>query len=124
VKFTQEGSVRVVARLRTEGSEPQLEMEVADTGVGMSQQELSRIFGAFLQDDQSTTRRFGGTGLGLSITRRLVELMGGDIEVASESGQGSVFAFRLPTGPLEGMEIEPCSGLDAEHHSTACRHTD
>ena len=92
IKFTEQGSVTLVAR--REGSV--LCFEVHDTGIGMSPEVLAKIFTPFEQADNSTTRRFGGTGLGLTITRRLVELMDGQIEAASQAGQGSCFSVRLP----------------------------
>jgi CheY-like chemotaxis protein len=72
-----------------------ISIEVADSGVGMSPEVMSRIFDPFEQADGSTTRKHGGTGLGLSISQRLVKLMGGEIKVSSTPGQGSVFSFSL-----------------------------
>ena len=97
VKFTERGEVGVRVSLdrRAEGR-AWVRVEVRDTGIGISAQELGRLFAPFSQADASTTRRFGGTGLGLSISKRLVELMGGDIGVESQPGQGSVFWFVLP----------------------------
>ena len=98
VKFTERG--RVVVELRTwhrEDGDPRwLECAVSDTGIGMGPAEQAQLFEAFSQADTSTTRRYGGTGLGLSITRRLVELMGGEIRCESVPGQGSTFTVRLP----------------------------
>ena len=68
----------------------------SDTGIGMSREEVARIFKPFAQSDSSITRRYGGTGLGLVICKELVEMMGGDISVASEPGRGSIFSFHLP----------------------------
>lgn len=96
VKFTEQGEVTVTVRcLPSEPNEALLSFEVRDTGIGMSQEEASRVFSAFAQADSSTTRRYGGTGLGLSICRRIVELMGGALEVNSQAGQGSCFFFTL-----------------------------
>jgi signal transduction histidine kinase len=69
---------------------------VEDTGIGMSEQQRARLFTEFTQADDSTTRRFGGTGLGLTITKRFCDMMSGEISVASEVGQGSVFTVCLP----------------------------
>ena len=105
VKFTEEGGVRIVTRLETEEfDEPVLVVQVADTGVGMSQEATTRIFDPFSQADVSVTRKFGGTGLGLSISKRLAEALGGGISVTSEEGLGSVFTFTVATGSIEGVE--------------------
>ena len=101
IKFTDTGYVRLSVALsdRTgEGENAQaiLRLTVSDTGVGMTPEQLSRLFQEFTQADGSTTRRYGGTGLGLSIARRLVDLMGGHIEAQSEAGKGSKFLVTLP----------------------------
>ncbi|MBQ0945409.1 response regulator [Ideonella sp. 4Y16] len=101
VKFTEQGQVRLALDLDGSAS-PQpgeralLRLSVADTGVGMDAEQCARLFQEFTQADGSTTRRYGGTGLGLSISRRLVELMGGHIDVDSTPGQGSTFRIELP----------------------------
>jgi len=92
VKFTSRGRVSVA--ISTRGG--RLVLEVADTGIGMSAEAKERLFQPFTQADASTTRRFGGTGLGLVIARRLVEAMGGDIQVESAPGTGSRFTLSLP----------------------------
>jgi signal transduction histidine kinase len=92
-KFTHEG--RIVLSARPEG-EAGLCLEVADTGIGIDPDAVSRIFEEFQQLDDSTTRRYGGTGLGLSISRDLAHLLGGDLTVESEPGQGSTFTLRIP----------------------------
>ncbi len=92
IKFTEHGSVT----LTLSPGEGQLIYTVSDTGIGMDEAALSRIFNPFEQADGSTTRRFGGTGLGLSISRQLARLMGGDITVHSTPGEGSTFVFTLP----------------------------
>ncbi|NDY93178.1 PAS domain S-box protein [Ideonella livida] len=97
VKFTDAGMVRLrVRRGRQQGSLHWLRFEVQDTGPGMSEAQILQLFQPFQQGDASTTRRFGGTGLGLAISRRLARLMGGDIEVDSQPGQGSRFWVDLP----------------------------
>lgn len=96
IKFSQRGSVDVC--VRSVGSGPStevLEFLVKDTGIGIPDQSLKRIFEAFSQADNSTTRKFGGTGLGLSICDRLVKLMGGEIQVKSQVGVGSAFSFKV-----------------------------
>ncbi len=97
LKFTRAGSVRL--RLVTDAPAdgvPRTRFEVIDSGIGMTPEALARLFEPFVQADASTTRRFGGTGLGLAICKRLVQMMGGDIEVTSTVGHGSTFAFTLP----------------------------
>jgi len=94
VKFTQHGEVTVrVLRARETKDEIVLRFTVIDTGIGMSQQEIDKLFQPFTQADSSTTRKFGGTGLGLTISKRLVEMMGGRIWVESNPGYGSRFIF-------------------------------
>ncbi|MGB9093524.1 MAG: response regulator, partial [Gallionella sp.] len=94
VKFTQHGEVTVrVLRARETSDEIVLRFTVIDTGIGMTQQEIDRLFQPFTQADSSTTRKFGGTGLGLTISKRLVEMMGGRIWVESNPGYGSRFIF-------------------------------
>ncbi len=102
------GRVAVRARLVGRGlQQVGLEFSVADNGIGMDQETLSRLFTPFTQADVSTTRRFGGTGLGLSISHGLVELMGGEIGVRSEPGHGSTFSVRLSLATLPaGSEID------------------
>src|SRR5947209_13249029 len=73
-----------------------VELAVADTGIGMTAEQLSQLFQYFTQADSLTARRYGGTGLGLAISRKLARMMGGDVTVASEAGKGSVFTVRLP----------------------------
>lgn len=100
VKFTETGEIRVA--LSTDISpdgEPRLWFSVRDTGIGIDSEAISSLFKQFSQADTSITRRFGGTGLGLAICRRLVSLMGGDIEVESIPGQGSCFRFWTPLKP-------------------------
>jgi len=97
VKFTADGSVtvRVAIRPTAEGA-PALALAVADTGIGIAEPALPRLFEPFTQADASTTRRFGGSGLGLAIVRRLAERMGGTAAVASRPGEGSTFTIELP----------------------------
>ena len=106
VKFTEHGQV-VLAIQRWSGQEPEpgritLHFTVTDSGIGLSGDEIERLFQPFTQSDSSTTRRFGGTGLGLSISSRLVQLMGGEISVLSEPGRGSRFHFSAVFQPGVG----------------------
>jgi light-regulated signal transduction histidine kinase (bacteriophytochrome)/CheY-like chemotaxis protein len=96
IKFTEQGEITLFARLVKETNQGvTVRFEVQDTGIGMTPQEQERLFNAFSQASSATTRRYGGTGLGLIISERLVELMGGRIEVESEQGRGSTFWFTV-----------------------------
>jgi PAS domain S-box-containing protein len=119
IKFTERGSIHVSARLTGQTDERvRVRFEVRDTGIGISAEASAKLFQPFEQADSSTTRRFGGTGLGLVISKRLVELMEGDIGVASQPGIGSRFWFevelgrsqskpvaRMPTRDVRGMRV-------------------
>ena len=95
-KFTQRGRVGLeVLPLRVQGEE-WIGFAVADTGIGLTAEQQRRLFQSFSQADASTSRRYGGTGLGLVISRRFAQMMGGDIQIQSEFGRGSVFTVRLP----------------------------
>src|SRR5262249_36014268 len=95
-KFTEDGMVTLsVARDPRDGSD-WLTFTVNDTGIGMTDEQMGRLFEAFGQADAMVTRRYGGTGLGLALSRRLARMMGGDITVASQPGRGSAFTVRLP----------------------------
>jgi two-component system, sensor histidine kinase and response regulator len=110
IKFTEAGEVIVEVRAeRATGAEAVLEFRVSDTGIGIPPEKQWQIFGAFVQADSSTTRRFGGTGLGLTISANLVELMGGRIWVTSEEGRGSQFRFVATFGlqPQPRFESRP-----------------
>ncbi|HEU4845853.1 MAG TPA: response regulator, partial [Burkholderiaceae bacterium] len=97
IKFTARGEVLVsVALAQRSGQTARLRFEVRDTGIGITAQQQGQLFTAFSQGDVSITRRFGGTGLGLVISKRLIELMGGQIDVSSVAGQGTRFGFTLP----------------------------
>ncbi|MGV3754922.1 MAG: response regulator [Verrucomicrobiota bacterium] len=95
-KFTSNGTIRLEAlRVNAEGKE-WVHFKVSDTGIGMTQEQMDRLFQAFVQADAGTTKKFGGTGLGLAITRHFSRMMGGDTTVASEFKKGSTFTIRLP----------------------------
>jgi PAS domain S-box-containing protein len=113
VKFTEQGEVVLrVTREDAESDRVRLHFTVSDTGIGIPDEKLPRVFEAFTQADNSTTRRYGGTGLGLAITRRLVELMGGRLWVESQVGRGSTFHFtaefeRSPNSAVAASIAEP-----------------
>jgi PAS domain S-box-containing protein len=102
VKFTDEGEVVVLVEgAAADRGSVRLELAVRDTGIGIPQDRMDRLFTSFSQVDASTTRRYGGTGLGLAISKRLVELMGGSIRAESEQGKGSTFRIALTAEPAE-----------------------
>jgi len=113
VKFTTAGEVRVsAAPVDLEKNDLGVRIEVSDTGAGIPAEKLETIFEAFNQGDASTTRRYGGTGLGLTIVSRLVDLMGGAIEVQSSVGKGSTFRLTIPfRASLEKMASSPLNGI-------------
>lgn len=109
-KFTKTGTVTL--RLSRESGAPggdAIKFEVIDSGIGMSEEQMSRLFQAFAQADSSTTRNFGGTGLGLTITKHFAAMLGGSIAVASEPGTGSTFTLRLPVDAEKpaAEDVEP-----------------
>jgi signal transduction histidine kinase/HPt (histidine-containing phosphotransfer) domain-containing protein len=106
IKFTADGMVNVVLGLVNDpDSKPMLEVSVVDTGIGMKAQQIKGLFTPFQQADSSTTRRFGGTGLGLTICKRLASMLGGDISVRSQAGQGSCFTVTIDPGDLTGVPL-------------------
>ncbi len=99
VKFTERGEIEVLIRAEQhEAGQVQVYFAVRDTGIGISHDQLERLFESFQQADSSTTRKYGGTGLGLAICKRLAEAMGGRVGVQSQAGRGSLFWCRLPLG--------------------------
>ena len=95
-KFTQEGTIRLEAHRQSRGAVDWMVYKVADTGIGMSEEQMAKVFEEFTQADSSTTRKFGGTGLGLTISKKFCQLMGGDVTVESEEGKGTTFIVELP----------------------------
>ena len=104
-KFTERGTISIDARQGQEDGS--ISISVADTGIGMTPEQMGKLFQEFSQADASTTRKYGGTGLGLAISKRFCQMMGGDITVASEPGKGSVFTVRLPGGVPEDAAVPP-----------------
>ncbi len=110
VKFTEQGTVILRARtLQEQGDELLIRFEVQDTGIGIEPGKLPQLFEPFTQADASTTRRHGGTGLGLAITRRLAQLMGGEVGAESEPGRGSTFWLTARLGRGQGVQPAPAS---------------
>jgi signal transduction histidine kinase/CheY-like chemotaxis protein len=100
-KFTKDGRIGLLVRLDPDAGPPTVVFDVSDTGIGMSPDQMSRLFQSFTQAHSSTNQEFGGTGLGLVITRQFCQLMGGDVSVESEPGKGSTFTIRLPASVSE-----------------------
>ena len=107
LKFTETGSVRLITRLiGAESPAPALEFDIVDSGIGMTPQQVARLFQPFAQADSSMTRRFGGTGLGLVISKRLAELLGGELAIAeTKPGCGTRMRARIAVGPLAGVKL-------------------
>jgi adenylate cyclase len=121
-KFTKGGEVSLrVTPVSIEGRK-WVDFAVADTGIGMTPEQLNKLFEEFVQADQTTSRKYGGTGLGLAITRKLCRMMGGDALVTSEIGKGSTFVARLPAGPATPAAAtdQPASGLSEPLPSGDC----
>jgi len=106
-KFTDHGTVTLEVRREERADQDWLRFSVSDSGIGMTSEQLERLFEAFSQADAATTRKFGGTGLGLALSRRLCRMMGGDVTVESEAGRGSTFTIRLPAVVAEAAEPAP-----------------
>jgi signal transduction histidine kinase/CheY-like chemotaxis protein/HAMP domain-containing protein len=96
-KFTKDGTITISVRRQQEAGGEWIAIAVADSGIGMTPEQMGKLFQEFSQADSSTTRQYGGTGLGLAISKRFCQMMGGDIVVESTPGRGSTFTVRLPT---------------------------
>jgi PAS domain S-box-containing protein len=112
IKFTNAGTVRVTARQDGAQQPPQLRIEVHDTGIGMTSEQIARLFQPFMQVDASAARRHGGSGLGLAISKRLIELLEGTISVHSVPGQGSTFTVCLGVDIPPGATTEPAPPVE------------
>ena len=107
VKFTSTGSVKLLASIKEQSDdETTLSFEIKDSGIGMSPEQVARIFDPYMQADDSVTRRFGGTGLGLPISKSLVEMMGGSLSVESVPGAGSTFSFELRFDLVDDTDVK------------------
>jgi signal transduction histidine kinase len=95
-KFTEKGTITVRCRIEKEKGQEWVSFDVIDTGMGMTPEQVRKIFQPFQQAEDSTSKKFGGTGLGLTVTKKFSEILGGGVEVHSEIGKGSTFSIRLP----------------------------
>jgi PAS domain S-box-containing protein len=120
-KFTVQGEITLSVNRESEEDGEWISFSVRDNGIGMTDEQMARLFQPFMQADSSTTRKFGGTGLGLTITRHFCRIMGGDISVESEYGRGSTFTIRLPASVCEQLPeaetAEVTSAVPPESHS-------
>ena len=107
-KFTEDGQVIIALTSKDDGEKQVLDIAVSDTGIGMSEEQVGRLFQAFTQADSSTTRKYGGTGLGLIITKHLSRIMGGDVNVTSVEGEGTTFtaSFIINSKAPQNTEVE------------------
>ena len=108
-KFTKEGKITLKVRESSSDSSV-LEIEVSDTGIGMTPEQLIKVFDPFTQADEKTTRKYGGTGLGLTITKRFAEMMGGDITATSEPGKGTAFTISIPKNVKDPKQASAQTG--------------
>ncbi len=105
IKFADQGEVRLAVRLIADNGPPRLRFDVTDTGIGMNEEQIGKLFQPFCQVDSSSTRKFSGTGLGLALSKHLAEVLGGSIEVRSTPGKGSTFSVTIDPGPLDGIRM-------------------
>ncbi|QDT94381.1 Autoinducer 2 sensor kinase/phosphatase LuxQ [Gimesia algae] len=119
IKFTRQGQVQlIVAASSIDTDEPVIQFDVIDSGIGMTGEQISRLFKPFMQADSSTTRQYGGTGLGLTICKRLTHILGGEISVKSEYGNGTTFSVTVKTGRCQEKEL-----VDQRTFETECKST-
>jgi PAS domain S-box-containing protein len=113
-KFTENGTITLRLQINeADENNRWFELSVQDTGIGISQEQMERLFRPFSQADGSTTRKYGGTGLGLALTKEMTHLLGGDVSVVSEVGVGSTFTIRIPAIGLEVEDVATIMGSDA-----------
>jgi len=113
-KFTDHGNITLIIKRYLKDDQEWVSMRVSDSGIGMTPEQLGKLFKAFSQADSSTSRKYGGTGLGLNITKRFCEMMGGDIRVESEIGVGSTFIIELPAIVIEIKEESKAEKKDVK----------
>ena len=134
IKFTEQGEVKLTVRCdNSNPRQPALWFDVSDTGIGITREQMTKLFTPFTQADASTTRKFGGTGLGLTLCKRLCEFLHGEIRVTSVPNEGTTFSVSVSTGSLEGIEMidsfdagineepDPVSQPQPAHPSLDCR---
>jgi len=114
VKFTHEGQITLVAARELMDEKDWIVVRVTDTGIGLSPEQIVKLFKNFTQADASTTRKFGGTGLGLALTRRFCQMLGGDVTVSSVLGEGSVFTIKLPAVVTDARPESAPASWDGE----------
>ncbi len=123
IKFTETGGVKIVTRFEpgVGGRGARVCFDVVDTGIGMSEEQIEKVFTAFSQADSSTTRRFGGTGLGLDISKRLCEMLNGEITLKSAIGEGTTVSVVVDAGSIESVEMieDPAASTRARKTITA-----
>jgi len=122
-KFTDGGEIRLDVSTGLRDGTEQIVMAVTDSGIGMTQDQLGRLFQAFVQADSSTTRKYGGTGLGLTISRKFCQMMGGDIRVSSQLGEGSTFTIELPRIVLCDADGSPTSSMPSSLNTDTTQRT-
>ncbi len=105
VKFTRKGRVRLVVQMMELSADPKLEIRIEDTGIGIAPEVLEDLFKPFSQADNSVTREFGGSGLGLTISKRLIEMLYGELRLSSEIGRGTIVSIIVPTGMQGNLEL-------------------
>jgi signal transduction histidine kinase/DNA-binding NarL/FixJ family response regulator len=119
IKFTAKGEVRISLRMDPQPGSTLMQIDVADSGIGIPSDRLESIFEPFVQAEASTTRNYGGTGLGLTISRRFARALGGNVYATSEPGKGSIFHVSIDVGSLQGASWLPVEELEARREQGA-----
>src|SRR3954462_49390 len=120
-KLTSKDAITIDARQQAENGRDWITIAIADTGIGMTPEQMGKLFQEFSQASSATASKYGGTGLGLAISKRFCQMLGGDITVESEPGHGSTFTIRLPRivdAPKEAVVANPvhAGGATLKHH--------